>query len=67
MGLMELPSCRGVDPLEASSVAVCDAIGEALPIVATVPHGGTLVPGRFAADLLEPARQLWSDWHTAEL
>jgi N-formylglutamate amidohydrolase len=36
-------------------------------VVATLPHGGTDVPGRFADGLLRPAAQLWSDWHTGEL
>lgn len=64
---MEPPACRDAVPIDASSVVVHRAVGEALPVVASLPHGGTHVPVRFARNLLQPAGQLWSDWHTAEL
>lgn len=39
----------------------------AVPLVLSVPHGGTSLPGSCTAGLRIPAADLWSDWYSAEL
>lgn len=64
-GMIACPD-RGSET-SVSSVVVRPAVGRPLPIIATIPHGGTFVPERFAKDLMVPVAHLWSDWYTREL
>ncbi|MGY2128068.1 N-formylglutamate amidohydrolase [Blastococcus sp. SYSU DS0617] len=38
-----------------------------VPLVLSVPHGGTGFPARYRAGLRVAPATLWSDWHTADL
>lgn len=41
--------------------------GPALPIVATIPHGGRSMPAPFDVGLSVEPTTLWADWYTTEL
>jgi N-formylglutamate deformylase len=41
--------------------------GQAVPLVACIPHGGRHFPAELASDLAVPPDRLWSDWLTREL
>lgn len=50
-----------------SPVIVRRATAHEVPVVATVPHGGRLIPREIARHIALPLEKLWSDWYVAEL
>jgi len=36
-------------------------------MIATIPHGGRVIPDEYARSLAVPADELWADWYTSEL